>query len=40
MKPNGNGNCKLVVKKDDNNVGSISFEELNDAMDIVLDMEM
>jgi hypothetical protein len=41
MQPDGNGNCKLVVRKGDANVCSISFEELNnDASDTVLDTEM
>ena len=41
MKPDGNGNCKLLVSKDDTNVRSISFEELNKgASDTVLDTEM
>jgi hypothetical protein len=40
MKQDGNGNCKLVVKKDDNDFCSIAFEELKDASNIVLDTEM
>jgi hypothetical protein len=41
MKLDGNGNCKLVVKRDDNGVRSISFEELNkDVNNIVLDTEI
>jgi hypothetical protein len=41
MKPDGNGNIKLVVKKDDNDVRSIAFEELNkDASNTVLDTDM
>ncbi len=41
MKPDGNGNCKRLVSKDNNNVHSISFEELhNNVSDTVLDTEM